>query len=90
MTLAEGGVVCFILVSESKGTVFPYMEQDDMKMTIGKRRHSRGPVAPASLTLRQAPEKPGLPLLILSPDAQGSRAGVGFGTPLAQRSCRHS
>lgn len=27
--LAGGGVVCFILVSESKGAVSPHMEQDD-------------------------------------------------------------
>lgn len=32
-------------------------------MTIGKiKRHSRGLVAPASLTPRQAPEKPRLPM----------------------------
>lgn len=85
MTLAGGGVVCFILVSESKGAVFPYMEQDVMKMTIGKRRHSREPAAPASHT----------PRLQRNPDSHypffHQMLGVlEQGLDLAQRSCRHS
>lgn len=97
MTLAGGGVVCFTLVSESKGAVSPTRSK-----TAGRRQQVReGDIPEGPWLLPPSPQgrsreiqtpngRPSVPLPILSTDAQGSIAGVGFGTPLAQRSCRHS